>query len=110
MLHKLQQIFVAAQAEEVCTIRRFCSHCHRRLELNDRRIRKVDTVFGTVRFRSARMISCPCETFCQLETPYSPMTEYVPERATGELIALEARLSAQMPYRQAAATIRELLL
>ena len=40
---------------------------------------------------------------------YSPMTEYVPERATGELIALEAKLSAQMPYRQAAATIREFL-
>ncbi|KAA0997688.1 hypothetical protein FVF58_48120 [Paraburkholderia panacisoli] len=37
------------------------------------------------------------------------MTEYVPERATGELIALEAKLSAQMPCRQAAATIREFL-
>jgi hypothetical protein len=37
------------------------------------------------------------------------MTEYVPERATGELIALKAKLSAQMPYRQAAETIREFL-
>jgi hypothetical protein len=37
------------------------------------------------------------------------MTEYVPERAAGELIALEAKLAVQMPYRQAAATIREFL-
>jgi hypothetical protein len=94
ILHRRQQIFLAAQAEEVCTIRRFCSVGRRRLELKDRRERKVDTVLGTVRYRSARFISCPCETFCQFETAYGPMIEYVPERATGELIALEAKLSA----------------
>ena len=37
------------------------------------------------------------------------MSEYVPERATGELLALEAKLSAQMSYRQVVATMREFL-
>lgn len=37
------------------------------------------------------------------------MTEYVPERATPELIALEAKLSAQFPYRQVTAMMREFL-
>lgn len=109
VLHRLQGIVVAAQAEEVCMMRRFCTRCHRWLDLKDRRIRKVDTVFGTVPFRSARIVSCPCETPFLVESPYSPMSEYVPERATGELLALEAKLSAQMPYRQVVATIREFL-
>jgi hypothetical protein len=87
----------------------FCTRCHRFLELKDRRIRKVDTVFGTVPFRSARIVCCPCETPFQMEYPYSPMTEFVPERATGELLSLEARLSAQMPYRQVVAMMREFL-
>jgi hypothetical protein len=90
-------------------MRRFCTRCHRWLDLKDRRIRKVDTVFGTVPFRSARIVSCPCETPFLFESPYSPMTEYVPERAPGELLALEAKLSAQMPYRQVVVTIREFL-
>jgi hypothetical protein len=47
VLHRLQRIVVAAQAEEVCLLRRFCDRCHRFLDLKDRRIRKVDTVFGT---------------------------------------------------------------
>jgi hypothetical protein len=109
LLHRLQQIVVAAQAEEVCMLRRFCTRCHRYLELKDRRIRKVDTVFGTVPFRSARIVCCPCETPLQMEYPYSPMTEFVPERATAELLSLEAKLSAQMPYRQVATMMREFL-
>jgi hypothetical protein len=100
LLHELQRVVVAAQAEEVCMLRRFCTRCHRFLELKDRRIRKVDTVFGIVSFCSARIVCCPCQTPFQMEYPYSPMSEFVPERATAELLSLEARLSAQMPYRQ----------
>jgi hypothetical protein len=69
----------------------------------------VDTVFGSVPFRSARIVCCPCETPLQMEYPYSPMTEFVPERATTELLSLEAMLSAQMPYRQVVTMMREFL-
>lgn len=109
LLHRLQKVVVAAQAEEVCMLRRFCTRCHRFLELKDWRLRKVDTVFGTAPFRSARIVCCPCETPLQMEYPYSPMTEFIPERATAELLSLEARLSAQMPYRQVVTMMREFL-
>ncbi|KAF7961883.1 hypothetical protein AWV80_28375 [Cupriavidus sp. UYMU48A] len=109
-LHKLQQqIVVTAQAEEICELRRVCSRCGRWLPLKDYRIRKVDTVFGKVAFRSARIVSCPCEPPYYLEIDYSPMSAYIPERATPELLALQAKLSAQMPYRQVVATLREFL-
>ena len=39
VLHEMQKIVVAAQAEEVCTLRRFCTRCHRMLDLKERRIR-----------------------------------------------------------------------
>jgi hypothetical protein len=88
---------------------RLCRQCHRHLELKDRRIRTVDTVFGTIRLQSSGIVTCPCESICLSEVPYDPMSEFVPERATGKLVALEAKLSAQMPYRQAAAMICEFL-
>ena len=109
LLHKLQQVVIGAQSEEVCARRRFCSRCHRRLPLRDYRKRKVDTVFGTVAFRSARIVSCPCEPPYYLEIAYCPMSSYIPERATPELLALQAKLSALMPYRQVVATLREFL-
>jgi hypothetical protein len=109
LLHKLQQVVIGAQSEEVCAFRRFCARCGRRLFLKDYRKRKVDTVFGTVAFRSARIVSCPCEPPCYLEVAYSPMSSYIPERATPELLALQAKLSACMPYRQVVATLREFL-
>lgn len=105
----MQKIVVAAQVEEVCTLRRFCNRYHRMLDLKDRRIRKLGTVFGTVPIPSARIVSCPCETPYQLECPYNPMTEYVLERASTELLALEAKLSALMPYRKVVAMLREFL-
>jgi hypothetical protein len=109
LLHKLQQVVIEAQSEEICAFRRFCGRCRRRLFLKDYRKRKVDTVFGTVAFRSARIVSCPCEPPCYLEVAYSPMGSYIPERATPELLALQAKLSALMPYRQVVATLREFL-
>ncbi len=87
-LHKLQQIVVAEQSEEICELRRVCSRCGRWLPLKDYRIRKVDTVFGKVAFRSARILSCPCEPPYYLEIEYNPMSAYILERATPELLAL----------------------
>jgi hypothetical protein len=90
-------------------LRRFRTCSYRLLELKERRTRKVDTVFGTVCFRSARIVSCPCESPFQLEYPYNPMIEYVPERTTGELLALEAKLAPKMPYRQVVSLMRKFL-
>jgi hypothetical protein len=47
VLHEMQKIVVATQAEEVCTLRRFCTSCHRMLDLKERRIR--NRVYATIR-------------------------------------------------------------
>jgi hypothetical protein len=43
LLHKLQQAVIGAQSEEICSFRRFCTRCGRRLFLKDYRKRKVDS-------------------------------------------------------------------
>ncbi|MEA3102988.1 MAG: hypothetical protein QOF74_7228 [Caballeronia mineralivorans] len=47
LLHKLQQVVIGAQSEEVCAFRRFCTRCGRRLFLKDYRKRKVNTVIAS---------------------------------------------------------------
>jgi hypothetical protein len=86
--------------------------CVRNLSANTQRVylkRTFDTVFGPVTFRSVRIVSCPCESQRYLEVAYIPMGSHIPERATPELLALQAKLSARMPYRQVVTTMREFL-
>lgn len=109
ILSSLQQTFVRAQTDEICKLRRVCQRCHRWIAVKDYRQRKVDTVFGTVTFRSPRLISCHCEPPYFVEVAFCPLLPIIPERATPELLALEAKLAAQMSYRQVVNTMREFL-
>ena len=77
--------------------------------MKDYQQRKVDTVFGTVSFRSPRIVSSACEPPWYLETAFCPLLPIIPERATLELLALQAKLAAQMSYRQVVDTMREFL-
>jgi hypothetical protein len=72
LLNRLQQTIAGAQAEELCELHRVCQRCHRWNPVKDYRLRKIDTVFGTVSLRSPRIISCPCEPPCYLELPTLP--------------------------------------
>jgi hypothetical protein len=109
LLHNLQQAVIPAQTDEICALRRVCRRCHRWTALKDYRHRKVDTVFGTVSFRSPRIVSCACEPPWYLETAFCPLWPIIPERATPELLALQAKLAAQMSYRRVVETMREFL-
>jgi hypothetical protein len=69
LLNRVQQTIASAQAEELCELHRVCRRCHRWNPVKDYRLRKIDTIFGTVSLRSPRIISCPCEPPCYLELP-----------------------------------------
>jgi hypothetical protein len=109
LMQRLQQTIAGAQAEELCELHRVCQRCHRWNPVKDYRLRKIDTVFGTVRLRSPRIISCSCEPPFYLELPILPLAPLFPERATPELQLLQAKLCADLSYRRAAGIIREFL-
>jgi hypothetical protein len=82
LLQQLQQAISGAQADELCNLHRVCQCCHRWNPIKDYRLRKIDTVFGTVSLLSPRIVSCPCEPPWYLELPVSP-----PECASGSKCA-----------------------
>ncbi len=107
ILQQLQQVFAAAQADELCALHRACQRCRRWNPIKDYRQRKVETVFGPIRLTSPRIVSCPCEPPWYLETPYSPLVALIRERATPELQLLHGKPCASMSYRQAASGKRQ---
>jgi len=109
LLQQLQQAIFGAQADELCNLHRICQCCHRWNPIKDYRLRKIDTVFGTVSLRSPRIVSCPCEPPWYLELPVSPLVPFFRERATPELQLLEAKLCSGLSYRRAASLLREFL-
>lgn len=109
LLHSLQQAVVCAQTEEIHQLSRICRGCNRRTPIKDYRQRKIDTVFGSVSFRSPRIITCECDPPYFMSAPLRPLRSIVPERATPELQALQARMADRMSYRQAAAILGEFL-
>jgi hypothetical protein len=109
LLQQLQQTVACAQADELCKLHRVCQNCHRWNPVKDYRLRKIDTVYGTVNLRSPRIISCPCEPPWYLELPIFPLAPLFRERATPELQLLQAKLCASLSYRRAAGILRDFL-
>jgi hypothetical protein len=109
LLQQIQQTVACAQADELCKLHRVCQNCRRWNPVKDYRLRKIDTVFGTVNLRSPRIISCPCEPPWYLELPIFPLAPLFRERATPELQLLQAKLCANLSYRRAAGILREFL-
>lgn len=109
LLQTVQQHVVAAQAWEMEGPYRLCRVCHREQRLKDYRVRRLDTVLGTVRFRSPRLIACNCQPPCFMELTFCPFMFPIPERATPELQRLQASLASEMSYRRAAEMLRRFL-
>jgi hypothetical protein len=106
ILGRLQEIVVSEQLQRYCEAVRPCPHCHHRRHLKDYRCRRFDTVFGRLDVRAPRFDGC---RHCGERLIASPASKLLPERVSPELRHLQARLAAQLPYRQAAALLEELL-
>ena len=63
-------------------------------------------MFGRFGVRTPRFDGC---RHCGERLITSPVSELLPERVSPELRHLQAELAAQLPYRQAAALLEELL-
>jgi hypothetical protein len=70
------------------------------------RCRRFDSVFGRLGVCAPRFDGC---RHCGERLIASPVSELLPERVSPKLRHLQAELAAQLPYRQAAALLEELL-
>jgi hypothetical protein len=74
--------------------------------LKDYRSRRFGTVFGRLGVRAPRFDGC---RHCGERLIASPASELLPDRVSPELRNLQTKIAAQLPYRQAAALLEELL-
>ena len=96
LLAGVQQVVVAAQADDQATLRPDCRSCGRRCHVKDWKPRRIATLFGEVRVPLPRFLCAGCG---RTETGVSWPSHC---RSTPELDQLQARLSALMTFRVAA--------
>jgi hypothetical protein len=112
LLVNLQQSVVELQIAQHAAYSRPCVHCQRPQPVKGYRLRRLQTLFGTVEFQAPRFKVCPCQlpsagtvrvaTTC-------PLADLLPRRATPELERLQAELGAKTSFREAARILATLL-
>jgi hypothetical protein len=106
LLTPLQHIVVSQQLQKYCAAARFCPSCHASRSVKDHRVRRLDTALGRVAVDAPRFDGC---RFCGQDKTVSPISRILSKRVTPELEQLQAKLAAELPYRRAAALLKELL-
>ena len=103
LLGQLQIAVVNAQVEDISQAHRPCLNCGRTRRLHDYRTKVLDTLFGRFRVRVPRLRTCSCEE--GERGSISPFAQLFPDRATPELLRLQAELGARHSFREAARTV-----
>lgn len=110
ILAQLQKAIVQDQVEEMsqafrpCPACRPCPGCGRVRPIHDYRSRTLDTMFGRFTARAPRIKLCACQpdTTGRIGSPLSPLSYFLPDRATPELQILQAELASRHSFRGAA--------
>ena len=102
----LQGIVVNEQVEQYCETARRCPACGEYRPLKDNRQRRFYTVLGKLTVKAPRFEGCRA---CKDRPCVSPVSDLLRDRVSPELRYLQAKFAAQLPYRQAADLLRELL-
>jgi hypothetical protein len=106
LVAQLQAFVVHEQLRRHSEEARVCASCGTRRALKDYRGRRIATALGTVSVKAPRFRGCHC---ANSKPSMSPVSQLLPGRTTPELRHLQVTLGARLPYRQAAALLREFL-
>ena len=97
LLASVQRHLVQARVAEYSALRRRCSHCRGLRPLKDTRMRRLNSLFGTVEVPAPRFKPCRCAT--AMRSTLAPAPELMPDRCTPEYERTLAKLGAWLPYR-----------
>lgn len=108
---QLQKAIVQDQVEEMSQACRPCPGCERVRPIHDYRSRTLDTMFGrfTVRAPRIKLCSCQADAGGRIGSPLSPLSYFLPDRATPEMQRLQAELASRHSFREAARLINMFL-
>lgn len=108
ILASLQRHLVQQQSSLYILFRRHCQGCGGTRPIKDYSTRTIQTVYGAITVPSPRLYPCR-HCIPGVDFTITPVSELCPDRATPELMALNAKLGAMMPYRTAADVLAEFL-
>jgi hypothetical protein len=113
LLLKLQSFLARDHMRQVSAADRTC-RCGSRRRLHDYRSRQIDTLFGRVILRQPRWRPCGCGRFeAKPDTDQAccqgRRSALIAERATPELVRVQAELGARLSFREAARVMSTLL-
>lgn len=108
---QIQKAILSDQIEEITRESRVCPTCSQVRAIHDYRTRVLDTLFGRVRVKAARLRRCSCDakSSALLGGPISPLACFFPDRATPELQRLHAELGSRHSFREATRLMQSFL-
>ena len=111
VVEQIQRAILCDQVEEIIRESRVCPDCASFRAIHDYRTRDLDTLFGRVRVKAARMRRCSCDarSAAMPGGPISPLAYFFPDRATPELQRLHADLGSRHTFREAARLMKSFL-
>ena len=110
LLTRLQEAMVRGQVAEYLHCRRVCPDCLTFQPVQNRRQRRLQTLFGTVDVEAPRYRICRCHLPpCVDEVTFSPVSELFPGRCTPELERIQAEVGARTSFREGARILETLL-
>ena len=110
LLAKVQAELISKQVQWWISGQTHCQSCGAALSHKDSRSTVLRTVYGKVTVKSPRLWSCACQETAQTpQRVVHPLSKTLTRRVTPELEYLQAKWAAYLPYRQAAAMLKEVL-
>ena len=97
IVEQIQRVILYDQVDEIIRESRVCPDCASVRAIHDYRTRDLDTLFGRVRVKAARLRRCSCDarSAAMPGGPISPLAYFFPDRATPEAAA--ATCGASVP-------------
>ncbi len=110
LLARLQASMLCGQVAKYAAHHRVCAACGMLQRFKDRRMRRLQTLFGTVEVEAPRFKVCRCRQPAPMaEVTVSPVCALLTARCTPELERVQAELGARTSFRDAARVLDTLL-
>ena len=110
LVAEAQSVLVSRQAQSWLAANTHCPRCGSALSHKDSRSIVLRAVFGKMALESPRLWSCACAMKAgAARHSTSPLCKALPKRVTPELEYLQVKWAAHLPFRQAAALLKEVL-
>ena len=96
ILKSMQSSIITEQVSHYLANCRCCPDCYRDYKIKDHKIKKLNTLFGTLHLESPRFYSCQC--YQKNRKSFCPLSQLITDRNTPELLYIESKYASLVSY------------